>query len=121
LTQILSTPREIIDCARENGFWHQPNAQLSKQDFYDVCSSISVPWTADIHTLHTETLNDDNIVNWSSKTRFGSMSIPWHADNPWHQSYKFPLRAFYAVDIPDSNDGAIYFLNITRSILKLPT
>jgi len=114
LTHILNTPQEIVDIAREKGFWHQANVNLTKQEFFEFCSSVTTPWSAEIHKIHTETLNEDQVVDWSSKTRFGSMSIPWHADNPWHEKYRFPLRAFYAVDIPDPNDGEIYFLNITK-------
>jgi len=120
LTHILSTQQEIIDKSRKNGYWFQRNIDMTREQFYEFCSFVSKPWSVEVHKIHTETVNDNEIVDWSSKTRFGSVSIPWHADNPWHKSYRFPLRAFYAVNIPDPEDGALAMLNITDWFEDLP-
>jgi len=113
LTHISSTPQEILESSRRDGYWVQRGLDLNRDEFYDFCSSITKPWSVETHKIHRETVDENEIVNWSSNTRFGKMSIPWHADNPWHEKYKFPLRAFYAVKIPDPEDGSLAMLNIT--------
>lgn len=105
---------EILKTARENGFYCCDAGVWTKQDFIDFSNTLGTVWTPATHALHKESLNDDNVVSWSSKTRFGLSSIPWHADNPWHPDLKFPLRAFYAVSIPDPEDAKLYFLNHTK-------
>lgn len=111
---------EILQTCRDKGFWLQKNIDFSREDFLDFCNSIGEPWPKEIHAIHTETVDDNNIIDWSSKTRFKLHSLPWHADNPWHPEYKFPIRAFYAVKIPDPKDGPLEFLNQTAWFENLP-
>lgn len=109
----MDSPNQILEEARELGFYARPNINMSREEFNICCRSLGTPWTKELHTLHTEGFDEDNIVNWSNKTRFNGHSLPWHADNPWHSEYKFPLRAFWAETISHPNDIG-YYLHITN-------
>jgi len=110
----------ILQTCREDGFWLQKDVEFDRNQFVDFCNKIANPWPNELYELHTETVDNNNIVDWSSKTRFKHHSLPWHSDNPWHPEYKFPLRAFYAVKIPDPKDGPLEFLNQTAWFENLP-
>jgi hypothetical protein len=109
----MDNPKQIIEEAREQGYYVRRNVDMTKQEFLEWCASLSTPWTEEIHKIHKETFDDNNIVTWSNKTRFKGHSLPWHADNPWHEKYKFPLRPFWAEKISSEKD-IIYYLNITK-------
>jgi hypothetical protein len=109
----MDNPKQIIEEAREQGYYVRRNVNMTKQEFLEWCASLSTPWTEEIHKIHKETFDDNNIVTWSNKTRFKGHSLPWHADNPWHEKYKFPLRPFWAEKISSEKD-IIYYLNITK-------
>ena len=109
----MDNPKQIIEEAREQGYYVRRNVDMTKQEFLEWCASLSTPWTEEIHKIHKETFDDNNIVTWSNKTRFKGHSLPWHADNPWHEKYKFPLRPFWAEKISSERD-IIYYLNITK-------
>ena len=109
----MDSPELIIEEAREQGYYVKRNVDMTRQEFVEWCNSLSTPWTKEIHKIHTETFDDGYIVDWSNKTRFKGHSLPWHADNPWHKQYKFPLRPFWAEKIANEND-IIYYLNITK-------
>lgn len=106
---------------RKQGFIVHENVEFKNtEDFNKYCSSLGDIWTPEIHKIHKETIDEGNVIQWSSKTRFKQMSIPWHCDNPWHSEYKFPLRVLYAIDIPDSEDGKLWFCNMVSWFEKLP-
>ena len=106
---------EIINHAREFGYWLQRDVQMDRKQFMQFCNHIARPWSWKIHDMHGEgDLNEEEIVDWSSETRFMKRSLPWHADNPWSKNFQFPLRVFYAVNIPDPKDGPLEFLNQTK-------
>ena len=109
----MDSPQQVIEEAREQGYYVRRNIDMTRQEFLEWCSSLSTPWTDEIHNIHKETFDDGNIVTWSNKTRFKGHSLPWHADNPWHKEYKFPLRPFWAEKISSDKD-IIYYLNITK-------
>ena len=109
----MDSPQQVIEEAREQGYYVRRNVDITRKEFLDWCTSLSTPWNAQLHKMHTETFDDDNIVTWSNKTRFKGHSLPWHADNPWHKEYKFPLRPFWAEKIASEKD-IIYYLNITK-------
>ena len=96
---------EIINHAREHGWWLQRDVQMDRKQFMEFCNHIATPWSWKIHDMHGEgDLNEEEVVDWSSETRFMKRSLPWHADNPWSKDFQFPLRAFYAVNIPDPKE-----------------
>lgn len=108
------TREEILEEARNNGFFVRRGIDMSREDFVRFCNFIGTPWNEKIHKIHGETFDSDQIVDWSNKTRFKGASLPWHADNPYHPDYKLPLRAFYAKKIPHPDKDIIWFLNITK-------
>jgi len=112
--------QEILDISRENGFWALRDIEFTRETFLDFCKYIGTVWPGHLHDLHTESYDDDGVVDWSSNTRFKSLSIPWHADNPWNEHYRFPIRVFGAVTIPDPKDGPLEFLNQGKWFSNLP-
>lgn len=106
---------------REQGFVVHKNVKFeTTEDFNNYCSTLGPIWTQNTHKLHNESIDDNDVIQWSSKTRFKKSSIPWHCDNPWHSGYRFPLRVLYAINIPDSNDGKLWFCNMVSWFEKLP-
>jgi alpha-ketoglutarate-dependent taurine dioxygenase len=105
---------------RENGFILHENVEFkTTEQFNNYCSTLGTIWTDELHELHGESVDKENVVLWSSKTAFKQSSIPWHCDNPWHLDYRFPLRVLYAINIPDSNDGKLWFCNMVSWFEKL--
>lgn len=109
----MDSRKQILEEARELGYYVRRNVDMTREGFVEWCKYVGTPWPLELHNLHTEDFDKDEIVNWSNKTRFRGHSLPWHADNPWNENYKFPLRAFWAESIPSKND-VLYYLNITR-------
>lgn len=107
------TKKQILEEARELGHYTRRNVDMTREEFVAWCNHVSVPWPLSVHKIHTEDFDSDDIVNWSNKTRFQGHSLPWHADNPWNEHYKFPLRAFWAEKVPDPENDILYYLNIT--------
>jgi alpha-ketoglutarate-dependent taurine dioxygenase len=109
-----------LETLKHQGYLIKENVNFNNTDeFNDYCSSIGPIWSPEVHKIHTETVDIGNVIQWSSKTRFKQMSIPWHCDNPWHSHYKFPLRVLYGVNIPDSNDGKLWICNMVSWFDKL--
>lgn len=96
------------------GFYIIDDIDLDIQGFIDLSAQFGKLWEEEDHLLAKESI-DGNIVRWSSQNKFIRMSIPWHADNSANKDRKFPLRAFYAVSIPDPEDAKLYFLDITKA------
>ena len=109
----MDSPQQVLEEAREQGYYVRRDVDMTRKEFLDWCLSLSTPWSEELHKLHTETFDSGDVVTWSNKTRFKGHSLPWHADNPWHKDYKFPLRPFWAEQIPSEKD-IIYYLNITK-------
>lgn len=114
------TREEILNEAREHGFFYRRGIEMTRLEFLEFCNFIGTSWTKEIHNIHKETWSEDEIIDWSNKAFFKGASIPWHADNPYHPDYKFPLRLFYAKSIPRPKDDIIWFLNITNWFEDLP-
>lgn len=110
----MDSRKQILEEARELGHYTRRNVDMTKEEFLQWCNYIGIPWDLKLHRLHSETVNEKDIVDWSNKTRFKGHSLPWHADNPWHEQYKFPLRAFKAVKIPNPDTDIIWYLHITN-------
>lgn len=100
------------------GYYIIDDIDLDIQGFIDLSAQFGKLWEEEDHLLAKETLDGD-IVKWSSQNKFIRMSIPWHADNSASKDRKFPLRAFYAVSIPDSEDAKLYFLDTTTAFEML--
>lgn len=112
MTRILDTPQEILEKCSQDGFWIHRGANFNEHQFVEFCNSISTPWPEELYKLHSESINDDELVLWSNSNSFGNMSLPWHSDNAWHPDYWFPLRVLYGVKI-HQND-TLSFLNTAK-------
>jgi alpha-ketoglutarate-dependent taurine dioxygenase len=111
---MFDTREQILEEARELGHYTRRNVDMFREDFVAWCNHVGTPWTKEIHAIHQETFDSNNIVNWSNKTRFRGHSLPWHADNPWNEHYRFPLRAFWAEKVPNPEKDILYYLHITN-------
>ena len=109
----MDSREQILEECREQGYYVRRDVDMTKADFLEWCEMVGTPWPLELHKMHMETFDNEDIVTWSNKTRFKGHSLPWHADNPWHKDYKFPLRPFWAEQIPSEKD-IIYYLNITK-------
>ena len=96
----MDSKEQILEECREQGYYVRRNVDMTKADFLEWCNMVGTPWPLELHKMHMETFDSEDIVTWSNKTRFKGHSLPWHADNPWHKDYKFPLRPFWAEQIP---------------------
>ncbi len=105
---------KILEETRDNGYFIRRNVEMSRQDFLNFCNHVGTPWTKEIHAIHKEGWEEDEIVHWSNQSNFKGVSIPWHADNPYHPDYKFPMRILYGSSIPHPDKDTIYFLNTTK-------
>lgn len=82
---------------------------LTRHQFTDVSTMFGNPWPRSMYELHGESLHELDVVNWSDKTGFKKVSIPWHQDNPYHLEWNHPVRILYSVNIPDSSTGILSF------------
>jgi alpha-ketoglutarate-dependent taurine dioxygenase len=109
-----------LSIIEKQGFIIHENVKFKTTDeFNSYCSTLGPIWTSSIHKIHSESIDEGNVIQWSSKTRFKQSSIPWHCDNPWNLDYRFPLRVLYAINIPDTEDGKLWFCNMTGWFDKL--
>ena len=58
----MDSPEQIIEEAREQGYYVKRNVDLTRQEFVEWCNSLSTPWTKEIHKIHTETFDDGHIA-----------------------------------------------------------
>jgi len=110
----MNNREQVLEEARELGVYIRRNVDMTPEKFYNWCSYISIPWTEEIHKIHKEDLGLDSVVRWSNKNAFKGHSLPWHADNPWHHDYKFPLRVLWGSKIPNPKNDILHFLHITN-------
>lgn len=103
----------MYDLVCGKGYYIINDIDLDQDSFVELSSKFGKLWEPIDHDNAKETLNGKT-VEWSSKNDFVAMSIPWHADNPASKDKKFPLRTFYAVNIPDPEDAKLYFLDTVK-------
>lgn len=96
------------------GYYIIDDINLTEDEFISLSAQFGKLWDEEDHLLAKEPL-DGNVVSWSSKSEFVRCSIPWHADNAASKDRKYPLRSFYSVSIPDSDDAKLYFLDTTTA------
>ncbi len=95
-------------------FYLKEDIDLDEQAFVNISAQFGKLWNEEDHLIAKEPLGGE-VVQWTSKNKFIRMSIPWHADNSASKEYKYPLRSFYAVSIPDSEDSKLFFLDTTAA------
>jgi len=100
------------------GFYIIDDLDLNEEEFVSLSSKFGKLWTPEDHHNAKENLSG-NTVKWSSKSDWIRQSIPWHADNPASKEKSYPLRTFYSVSIPDSDDAKLYFLDTTKAFSLL--